>query len=426
MRRQLSVWRTSTAARATLGSLGVAVVSQAALLVSGILVARALTPTDRGYLALIGLVGASVALLGSMGVTQAVIQFISKDPETAGSIVRTVRTVRRSQLVGSAIVFAAILAVLLEFDKLPTYAIAAAVLSVAALPATLGFEYGLAVLLGQQRFGESNLLRPIPQVAYVLLLGGLVLTVEVTLTSIAAVLCASAAFSTALVMVRARLRLGQKETGTTLREILRFGRQSWVGLISPLESFRLDQLYLGLTLPAAALGQYLVGGAFANLGLFVATSIAGVAAPLIAAEPDPALQDRRIRQFVGLTSVICGALTLGLLAIMGVLVPALFGPKFAPAVEIGRILVVASFFLAVRRVMTETLRARGYPRLGTYGELAALTIFGALLFGLPGQITANVVAAAFAVAAACAVAVMGGLYLLLVRGRPDPTGAAGV
>ncbi len=56
------------------------------------------------------------------------------------------------------------------------------------------------------------------------------------------------------------------------------------------------------------------------------------------------------------------------------LLPFAFGASFAPAVSAARILIVAGFFLSIRRILVVFLQAVGRPGHTGYGELAALAV----------------------------------------------------
>src|SRR5688572_7701167 len=76
-------------AKSTIGSLGAGGAGQAALVVSGILAARALGPENRGHLALLTLVPWVVCQLGLLGVPNAVTYYVARDHRAAPAIMRT-------------------------------------------------------------------------------------------------------------------------------------------------------------------------------------------------------------------------------------------------------------------------------------------------------------------------------------------------
>ena len=67
------------------------VAMQTVLLLSGVVVARALGPTDRGYLALLALVPVLLWQLGSLGLPVATTYFVAQDPSRRREVSRAMR-----------------------------------------------------------------------------------------------------------------------------------------------------------------------------------------------------------------------------------------------------------------------------------------------------------------------------------------------
>ena len=80
----LTSWRLVPARGAVVGSLASGLLGQLMLLVSGILVARTLGPTDRGYLALLVLLPAVLQHIGTLGLPLATTYFIARDEARRG------------------------------------------------------------------------------------------------------------------------------------------------------------------------------------------------------------------------------------------------------------------------------------------------------------------------------------------------------
>src|SRR3954471_15100982 len=70
----------SPVVQATAGAVMVGVVAQLSLAVSGVLSARLLGPTDRGYLAIVILVPSIISQAGSLGISLALTYFIARRP----------------------------------------------------------------------------------------------------------------------------------------------------------------------------------------------------------------------------------------------------------------------------------------------------------------------------------------------------------
>jgi O-antigen/teichoic acid export membrane protein len=358
--------------RATFGSLATGVLSQAVLIVSGVLVARLLGPQNRGYLALLTLLPVVLSQLGGAGVPAATTYFVARSAGRARSLLRSLRKLAIAQALAMLCAHAVML--WLFFGDGPGFVLVAGALTLIQAPLFLGYDYALAVLQGKQRFGPFNVLRVLPTAAYSLALVALFIIGEATLTAVVITWVVTYAGCAAVLAVRTRRELAGETEETpegTRREVLRFGLKGFLGSVSPLETFRLDQAIVGLFLSPTALGLYVVGLAFTNLPRFLAQSIGVVAYPNIAGRSDPASAKRAIWRFFWLTAALCTLTVLALELAVGTLLPFFFGDAFADATPIARILLVAGLFLSLRRILSDVARGAGRAGLGTVGEISS-------------------------------------------------------
>lgn len=81
-----------------------------------------------------------------------------------------------------------------------------------------------------------------------------------------------------------------------------------------------------------------------------------------------------------------------------------FGPEFAQAVPVARLILVASYLVAIRRVFADCLRGARRPGIGTAAEIASWIVLFPLLapfaaiWGLTGVAWALVIASRSGVA----------------------------
>jgi O-antigen/teichoic acid export membrane protein len=204
-------------------------------------------------------------------------------------------------------------------------------------------------------------------------------------------------------------------------EIARFGLKGFLGSVSPLETFRLDQAVVGLFLSPAALGLYVVGLAFTNLPRFVAQSIGAVAYPTIAHRADPASARRSMWRFFWLTAALCGVTVLVLELAVGTLLPFFFGDAFRDAIPIARILLLAGLFLALRRILSDVARGVGRAGLGTVGEVASWIFLLPSLAILAARHEVEGVAAALAISSGLSLIVALAVLLLAPSRLNHPT-----
>ncbi len=349
-----------------------AMVSQGALLVSGVLVARMLGPEDRGYLALVAFLPLVLVQVIHFGLPQAVTYYVARDRECARDVAQRILMPALAQAAVAGALHLLLLPLFFTGSSRTVWA--AAVMCTAVGPAALAQQYGLALLQGQRRFQAFNVLRVLPASMYsasvllLLLVGGqsLPLATAAWVTPQVAV-----AVITGSVAIRG-LSGTRGRSGPPRREMIRFGLKGFLGSASPVETFRIDQAVIGLFLSPVALGLYVVGLAFTNLPRFVAQSIGMVAYPRIAAEADAAAARRAMWRFFWLTMGVC-ALVIGPIWVgAGSLVPFFFGDGFTDAVAVTRILLVGAMFFAARRILTDTTRGLGLPHMGSIAEARIL------------------------------------------------------
>jgi O-antigen/teichoic acid export membrane protein len=151
--------RTSVAGSILAGLLG-----QGALVVSGVLAARILGVEDRGNLALLVLFPAVLSQIGSLGLPLAATYQLSKHRSRAGDVVRLLAKPVAAQALTLVVIHAGILAAIFWSD--PHRVKLAAIVTLAAVPASLAQLYGLAILQGQERFAAFNILRTLPSATY--------------------------------------------------------------------------------------------------------------------------------------------------------------------------------------------------------------------------------------------------------------------
>jgi len=138
---------------------------------------------------------------------------------------------------------------------------------------------------------------------------------------------------------------------------------------------------------ARALGIYVVAIAFSNLPRFVAQSIGSVAFPRIASADSEAARWATTIRAARIGVLAIAAFTAALIVALPVLIPLLFGDEFRDAIGVGRILLLAAFFLSTHRLLTELARGLGRPGYGSITEVVNGLVFfaGVLVFATPAS-----------------------------------------
>jgi O-antigen/teichoic acid export membrane protein len=357
---------------ATAASVAVALAIQAALMISGPLVARMLGADGRGQLAALVLWPTVIAQLGGLGLPLAVTYELAQGSAGAARVKRTVLLFAGPQAVILSAVHVMVLVFVLSGE--PASIRAAGLATLVAVPASLAQQYGLAMLQGEQRFAAFNTFRLLPAVLYSAAMVGL-FTAGATrvLPVVLALMAGNATVGMLALLVGLRSRAASDGASNTanIRGMVRFGLRGLLGSVSPIESFQLDQMVLALFLAKHALGLYVVGLAFTNLPRFVSQSVGMVAYPNIAGRADATAARRSLWAFFWLTMAMAVVIVVPLWLAAGRLVPFFFGGDFRGAVAVTRIMLPGALFAAGRRVLNDGMRGRGHAAAGTVAEVVA-------------------------------------------------------
>lgn len=386
---------------AILGSLGSAVAIQGFVLVTGILAARLLGPTDRGHLALVWTVTLVLAQFGTLGLPLAVTYEIAGGRATAQSLLRDLGASVRRQIVLVTALHALVILALVTTTGTPS---AASWLSVAVIPASLVQSFAMAALQGAQRFREYNLLRLIAVAVYALSLVSLAAVGSPDLTAVTAAWVVGwlVAGVVTVISVRRVFRphpsADDQASRASPRTLRRFGVRGLFGWVSPTETLRVDQLVVGLVLSAYDLGLYVAALAVTNLPRFLAQAVGSVAYPRVAAEGNLVAQRRLMWRYVAFGTAVSTVVAGLLAAVAGPLVRLAFGDAFRGAVGPLQLLLIATVLLCARRVLSDGMRGAGFAGAASRAEAAswlallpALPLLG-LTHGLNGVAVAICVA----------------------------------
>lgn len=399
----------SKAGRSVVGSLAASGGLQLLVIVSGVIVARSLGPTDRGYFALLLVVAVVCGLIGHLGIPTAMTYYIAQEPRHARRITRDLASVRFLQL-GSAFVLQVVALLVLVQGK-PGRVQVAAVVTLFLPAGVLMLDTGLAILQGQHRFRWFNVLRIVPGASYVVVIALAFVTIGVDLVVVTTLWVGTNFLGGLLALVVGLRSLPNElgpEPGPPRPEMVRFGLRAMLGTVSPVDAVRLDQLVVGLFLMPVELGYYVVAQAFTQLPRVVAASVGMVAYPQVASRAEREARKHAMWRFFGLGVLLSGLVVLGLEVLTGKLVPFFFGSPYNAATPIAQILLIGTLFMAGRRVLSDGVNGLGHPGLGTIAEVASW------LFIIPGLAVLLPLYGAKGVALALTIAWAASLALLIV------------
>jgi O-antigen/teichoic acid export membrane protein len=390
------------------GVAGAGVAGQAIAFLTAPILARALGPSGRGTVALLGVYDELSTNLFNAGIPSAV-GFAAK--EGRASVAALLGATRRFNLFLLPVSIAAGIAVARwPLAHLTTSARVAGFALVALSPVANTYLIACRNILMAQ--GDMVTMRTLPLVqalvravaiVSLLMLGGMSPTVA------AVCLSASVLVANAVAWRRIKTRAGPP---APLAPLLGFGLRSLPGSLSNLANNRLDQVLIAPMLGTRALGLYAVAVGITFVPVQVGAGLAyasfrHVRTGDLAGRAGPAAM--LIRRAWLVTAVACAAT--GLASLVGLRL--LYGDAFSSALVPTLLLLPSALFLGVHLVVTQVANALGCPEHASIGQVVgvAVTVVG-LFIALPEHGIAGA-----AVVSSVAYAVRLGITLVLLRRR---------
>ena len=236
-------------------TLGVTMIAQGLLVVSGIIVARALGVDGRGTLALLWIVPLAMVLLGGIGIPQATTYYVARETSNPAAVVR--QSVRLTLIVAAILLVAYGTGLVVLGDIGGSYSTLDAALSVGLVVPFLALNLGIAVLLGLKDFKAFNLSRILAPLFYstgaaILLIAGIATLSAVLVVALSSWIIAA---GSAWLIIHRSLKSTGETPSIGSREIVGFGLRGVIGSSSTIDDVRLDQLLVGAAMDARALGH---------------------------------------------------------------------------------------------------------------------------------------------------------------------------
>ncbi len=392
------------------GGLSISMSLQLLGVVTGIVIARGLGPTDRGILALVFLLPTIVSYLSDLGTDKAATFFAARRDTRRDELASTLALIGTVHgLVGAAICIN-VGSLLLSGQDASTRQLAT--LAVLIVPLANLSRLGQAQLQGELRLRALSVARIAYPLLGVAILVGLALAGQLTLGNAIAsrYVCeiVIVLMSWTLVLRRSGLAMPNQDVYV---ELVRYGIRGYVTKLSPNDVLHLDLWVVGLLLGPRELGYYAVALAALGPARAIPTGLSTVLIPMVSR----AGIDRSVKRLVKLGAA--GAILFSLVAIplAGTIVPLAFGAEFAPAVTAIRILIVGSIVLTVRELVVALLYGSGRPGAASVVELVSATTLLSLL--LPLSLTWGLNGASVALAVSYGAGMLAAIALVSLRGE---------
>ena len=378
----------------SLGSLAASVFSQGMLLLSGPATARLLGVTGRGEYALLIIIATFGGFFGGAGLPTAITYTLASQHVSARAILRVVASTWLRLCLAAGLLSALAVLVIAHRDTFSAQCFDAVLVALCVI-AGMTAQLILACIQGEHRFRALNLLRSVFVTLSAVSLVTLWLVVRHAGVEVALGVNAAAYFAVCLVgggFIAVTSHAPSGDVNVSTRFLMRYGLASLAGGNAPLETLQIDQAVVGLVLSRYALGLYAVGSAFDNLPGILVSGVGMIALPRMASAHDRGSRIAVMKRSLLLAALLAGVATVFAEAIVGWLLPVAFGEAFAPAVVPARVLILAGFFMGMRRIFVAFLQGGGRPGQTGVGEilaLATLLLLAALLVPALGLVGAS-------------------------------------
>jgi O-antigen/teichoic acid export membrane protein len=341
---------------------------------TGVLLARFLGPAGRGELAAILLWPSVLAAVGTLGVSEAVTYETARGSSPVRNVVGSSFAIAAAQTLVLVAIGSVLVALVHRGGDARTVRLSH--LYLAFIPLNLLALYAAAALNGLRRFFAFHALRLM--VIVVTAVGVVAMATTGTLTVEAAIviylLANALTAATVLVVLARRGALSVAADRETIRRLLGFGIRTHSTSLASLLNERLDQLVISVFLAPAKLGLYVIAVTLTSATTIIGQAAASVVVPMVASLRDPAARIAAATRYASWVLVGAVCVAIPMLVWTSALIRILFGGEFLGAATVTRVLLVASVFFSVNRVVAAILNAVGRPLDAGIAESLSLAI----------------------------------------------------
>ncbi len=360
--------------RATLLTTGLTAMAGAG---SSIILARTLSPADRGELATVLLWPFVIGVLGDFGLSFAFSYSVARDK----ALLSGLWTLGWVVSLGWGSLLAVVSGLVLDRTLvLSSAARSVMFLTLATVPLALATAYQSFLLLGLGALRAYNIVRACSVALYVAGVAGLALLGRgaVPEYAIAWALAQALTFGIVTVWLAALHRPRWEWRPSLLRPVAVYGAKTYASSLTAQMTLRLDQVLMTALGVSAVLGVYVVAVSVASLTAPLFTALAIVVMHR-AQGTEPREGGRQVLEYVQLAFVLGVPSCLLLCAATPWVVPAVFGNAYRGAVLPAAILLLASLFQGANAVLGNGLRAVGLPGRPALAEASGFILTLGLL-----------------------------------------------
>lgn len=340
----------------------------------GVLVARAMSPSARGVLALAMTMPLTVAYFIDPGIRQANIYLIGRRRRPVEAVAANSITLALGIGLPAAFVIWLGQGPLLR-TFLSGITSSQLTLLLLLLPLLLLDGYMMAILRAWHQFKRYNLRRLIAQILLLVLMFLMLVVLRKAasgaILAFTLAMALSVIFSIVLVGRSTRLRPGFQPA--LAKEAVRYGLKSYAQNLVGHLTYRLDLYLVAMFLEPAQIAFYAVATSIAELAWYVPNSVGMVLFPRLSiatAEEIHPLTAEISRHTLFVTFLI----TLGLSVVGWIVIPLFYGEPYRAAIAPLLILLPGILAMAVYKVLTRNFSSRNRQQISVLASAAALAI----------------------------------------------------
>jgi O-antigen/teichoic acid export membrane protein len=341
---------------------------------TGVIAAHALGPSGDGELTAIQTWPVMLGTLAMLGLDNALVYFISREPERGKQFTSTAVIIGITSSIALAGVAWFALPLLLSAQRSSVISAARVFLLIGVIYAVVGIPHGS--LRGSNSFTAWNIFRVAPGLAWLCIITSSSLTghanaIPLSRWYLAAVLACGIPI---LVVVNKKSKGKIYLDPAAGRQMLRFGLPSALTSVPQTINLRFDQLLIIAFLPARLLGFYVVAVAWSGGVAPLLSAVGSVLFPHVSAERNVERQGHLLARALQSGILVAAVTSLPFIALAPFCLPLIFGARFAPAIPSALVLVPAGALLAWSGIAEEGLRGLGRPGIVLFAEIAAAAV----------------------------------------------------
>jgi O-antigen/teichoic acid export membrane protein len=348
-------------------------------ILSGVLAARLLGPTERGALAAIQTWPTLFATLAMIGVPDALVYFSAREPKRAGQWLITAMVTALMGCIPFGVIGYLFLPWLLRAQSDSVIAGSREYLILLPLFAVVGML--THPLRGRNDIIGWNILRLMPSMAWCFI----VVVAFLQNISNPNLLSQYNLIAYFLLIIPFGYIVSQRIPGpfrfskSMVRPLLHYGFPSFLSVVPATLNLRLDQMLMTGILDSKILGLYTVCVAWSGAAAPLLNAFIGLILPRIAGELDIRQQKKYLSQSTRLGVLISLVLSALVAVITPLMIPLLFGKEYVLAIPAGIILSIAGGIVAINQLLATGAMSLGHPKIVFIAEVIGLLITLALL-----------------------------------------------